>query len=112
MIVNIGPYESYDDTSERNVEVVIHDYDTWNLDHTMSLILLPAFIKFKENLKGCPAILDSECPETEWDKILGKIIRAHQHVLDNSINTFNQKIYDETQEGLQLMAKYWGNFWT
>ena len=113
MFVDIGPYT--DDENARKVVIRIDDYDTWNLDHTFSRIMLPAFIKFKENLRGWPANLDSTGPETEWNIILDKIIRAHTLLLDESIEQYlhdGHPLNMEVEEGLELMVKYWRNFWT
>lgn len=57
MKVTIGPYK--DDDSPRREEIVIHDYDTWSADHTLSLIILPLLKKIKE-LKHGSAVVDQE----------------------------------------------------
>jgi len=57
MRVTIGPYK--EDDSPRREEIVIHDYDTWSADYTLSLIILPLLKKIKE-LKHGSAIIDQE----------------------------------------------------
>lgn len=112
MLVNIGPYESYDGNRERTIVVRIDNYDVWNLDHTLSLIMLPAFTKLREKLNGYPASFDSM---EEWQTVLDKIIRAHTLMLDESVEEFlhdGHPLNMEVVEGLELMAKYWGHFWT
>jgi hypothetical protein len=106
MLVDIGPYQKYDGEDERRVKIEFHKYDTYNLDHTLSLILVEAFRAFKANLLGYPAQLNSE---NEWIIIIDKIIRAHELIVSENDSPVYQK---EIQEGLDLMTKYWRNFWT
>lgn len=47
MKVNIGPYS--DDNSDREISVEIDKFDTWNLDHTLALIISKALKQYKEN---------------------------------------------------------------
>lgn len=52
MKVSIGPYK--EDNTARREEVVIHDYDTWSMDHTLALIALPMLKQLKETKHGVP----------------------------------------------------------
>lgn len=106
MLVDIGKYEEIDGDEERRVKIEFHKYDTYNLDHTLSLVLVKAFRTFKANLLGYPAQLNSK---QEWIDIIDKIIRAHQLIVSEDDSPVYQK---EIQEGLDLMAKYWRHFWT
>ena len=74
MKVNIGPYRV-----KRKVSVEIHDYDTWNADHTLALIIHPLLIKFSEQPHGYPADLT----EDEWDTIIDKMIFSFSCSLDS-----------------------------
>ena len=49
MKVEIGPYT---DDSVRNINVVIDEYDTWNMDETLSYIVLPMLKQLKETKHG------------------------------------------------------------
>jgi len=53
MKVSIGPYK--DDDTARKEEVVIHDYDTWSMDHTLALIAIPMLKQLKETKHGVPS---------------------------------------------------------
>jgi len=44
MKVCIGPYK---EEGVRKENVHIHDYDTWNMDHTLALIALPMLKQLK-----------------------------------------------------------------
>jgi len=71
MKVHIGPYK--DDDTPRKEEVHIHEYDTWNMDHTLALIALPMLKQLKETKHGVPYMDYEDMPEhlqyirREWD---------------------------------------------
>ena len=56
----MGPYE---DDVKRKVEIEIDPYDTWNLDHTLSLIIHPLLVQLKETKQGSPYVDDDDVPE-------------------------------------------------
>lgn len=53
MKVNIGKFPKGD--SDRKINVEIDHYDTWNLDHTLSLIIYPALLQLKATKHGVPS---------------------------------------------------------
>ena len=61
MKVWIGPYKEGD--SSRKEEIAIHDYDTWNMDHTLAMIILPMLKQLKETKHGVPTIDYEDMPE-------------------------------------------------
>lgn len=76
MKVFIGPYNDGD--SERQVDIQIDPYDTWSMDHTLAMIILPMLRQLKETQHGAPNVDDSDVPdelkstsappvEEEWD---------------------------------------------
>ena len=52
MKVNIGKF--YNPSNRRKINVQIDRYDTWSLDHTLALIILPALIQLKETKQSVP----------------------------------------------------------
>ena len=52
MYVKIGPVGR----KNRAEKVVIDDYDVWNLDHSLALIIVPALKKLKEKKQGAPFV--------------------------------------------------------
>lgn len=48
---------------ERKVKVRIDKYDTWNMDHTLALIVLPMLIQLKTTKHGSPYTDDEDVPE-------------------------------------------------
>ena len=55
MYIKIGPAGR----KNRAETVVIDDYDVWNLDHTLALIIVPALKILKEKKQGAP-VVDNE----------------------------------------------------
>ena len=66
MKVDIGPYTSQEERKagkKRKVKVHVHGYDTWSLDNTLSMIILPALKKFRKHPGGAPNIANEDVPE-------------------------------------------------
>lgn len=53
MKVKIGPFPKK--SAARATDVTIDTYDTWSLDHTLALIILPALIQLKLTKHGMPS---------------------------------------------------------
>ena len=106
MKVFLGPYP--DGNEERKVEIQIDEYDSWNCDHTLSLIALPLLKQLKEQ-KGAPLVDDEDVPEelrstsakpkkNEWDTDEFHFARW-DYVLDCMIWSFEQHAnYDQEEE--------------
>lgn len=52
MKVNLGKFPR--GNAERRISVEIENFDTWGLDNTLALIILPALIQLKETMHGVP----------------------------------------------------------
>lgn len=102
MKVNIKKYTKADPAQRFNIEV--EHFDTYNLDHTLALIILPALIQLKATKQGVPSIFvqdvggedyadqDSfdfykeshkeawEQKIKEWDEVLDKMIWSFQQI--------------------------------
>lgn len=53
MKVYIGPYK---DEGDRKEQIMIHNYDTWSMDHTLGLIALPMLKQLKATKHGAPFV--------------------------------------------------------
>lgn len=88
------------------------DRETWNLDHTMAVWLLPRLKKFKELNILHPMEFKNK---KEWDKVLDKMIFSLQYVVDDYEDFKDLKEWNanhkKVEEGLQLIGKYWQNLW-
>ena len=102
MKIYIGPYS---DDDERDIKIELDPYDTWNLDHTLSLIIHPLLVQLKETKQGSPYVDDDDVPEhlrstaaapkenewdtdschhDRWDWVMGEMIWAfEQHKGDD-----------------------------
>ena len=131
-----------DSKKERNVKVKIDKYDTWNMDHTLSLVIYPLLIRLKEDKHGAPLVDDNDVPEelkstsaapkiNEWDTDENHFKR-YDYVLDEMIWKFKQisecievypgdgpgemEAYKEhdrrIEEGLRLFGRYFRSLWT
>jgi len=86
--------------------IVIDDFDVWNLDHTLALIIVPALKVLKKKKQGSPFVKNEDVPEhlraTEeelkhndtggdtdkhyferWDWVLNEMIWAFQQKLED-----------------------------
>lgn len=100
MKINIGRYNK---NSERKISVQIEKFDTWSLDHTLALIILPALIQLKATKHGVPGEFanvggedyNEQCSFDfykesynaafnekikEWDEVLDKMIWSFQQI--------------------------------
>lgn len=95
MKVYIGPYEE-----DQKIEVELDDYDTWNMDCTLALVILPMLKQLKEQKAGAPYIHNDDAPEEfrtgnpeepeddphwfdRWDWVLNEMIWAFEHIADD-----------------------------
>jgi len=102
MQVQIGPYK---DEGERQEHVVIHHYDTWSMDHTLALIILPMLKQLKATTHGAPFVDMPDRPEHlqcykepedyDTDKFH---FQAWDWALDEMIWAFEHKVNDDWEE--------------
>jgi hypothetical protein len=62
MKVVIGPYKKKD--KNRKVKIRIHKYDTWNMDHTLAMIILPMLKQLRDTQHGSPNVDLEDVPES------------------------------------------------
>lgn len=90
---------------KRTVKIHLDRWDTWSMDHTLSLIITPMLKQLKAEKHGAPLVDDEDVPEElrsttappkendydidgnhfkRWDWIMDEMIWAHeQHALDD-----------------------------
>jgi len=64
MKVKIGKFPK--GSVDRRIDIEIDRYDTWNLDHTLALIILPALIQLKQQKHGVPNDIVSDVGGEDW----------------------------------------------
>ena len=117
-----------DSKKKRTVEVKIDRWDTWSMDHTLALIVLPMLKQLKETRHGSPYVDPKDVPkelhpkkQTKKQKDNGEIDSTHferwDWVLDEMIFAFDSKVNDgwedqfETGESdLQMKKLEDGNY--
>jgi len=110
----------------QNVDVQVEDWDTWNVDITLSHIIAPLLRKYKEQNHGYPSTLDKE----KWDNMLDSMIYSfefkstHTDVLDSCLDSCVnnhsgdtcKKCMEDTQAkvsgGFLLFGMYFEHLWT
>ncbi len=89
-----------DSKKHRTVEVRIDKYDTWNMDSTLAVIVLPMLKQLKDTKHGAPFVDDEDVPdelkstsappkENEWDTDENHFKRW-DWTLDQIVWTFEQ----------------------
>ena len=113
MKVNLRKYRK--GPGERSIDVHIDSYDTWCLDHSLALIILPALIQLKHTKNGVPSefcggigsdmdrnycfdfikedenrVFDEKCEK--WDEVFDKMIWSFQQIVDDESENKYQTI--------------------
>jgi len=104
MKIKIGPYPK--GKKDRKVSIKIHPYDTWSMDHTLALIILPMLEQLQATKHGAPHSMAGfqqtsnsrqlsfdfysegdnaawEAGHQQWTEILDKMIWSFRQVLDD-----------------------------
>lgn len=104
MYIRMGRYP--DEDRERDVDIVIHNYDTWNMDHTLALLIVPLLKQLRDTKHGAPNVDNEDVPiplrTPEEDVLRYKEVGATDEnffkrwdwVMDEMIWTFEQVIDD------------------
>ena len=107
MKVNLGKFYGW---AERRIDVQIERHDTWSLDHTLALIILPALIQLKQSKCGVPSEFVNDISEeydgqrcfdfmeddkdevfekgcAAWEAALGKMVWAFQQIVTENYDS-------------------------
>lgn len=100
---------------ENSLEVVqIDEWDTWNMDYTLSLLIVPMLKQLKQDGHGYPANLNSV---EAWHDILDKMIWSFEQSLDHYESAFDidkadwKEQQEKMQDGFRLFAEYYTSLW-
>ena len=97
----------YDEIEQIGEEIIIHSWDTWNMDYTLAKIILPMLKQLKATKHGSPNVDNEDVPinlrATEEDvlkyKELGEtdpdFFKRWDWVLDEMIYAFDCKVNKE-----------------
>ena len=98
-----------DSKKKRTVKVHIDRWDTWSMDHTLALIVLPMLKQLKETKHGAPYVDLKDVPkelqpkkQTKKQKDNGETDSTHferwDWVLDEMIFAFDSKVNDDWED--------------
>ena len=101
---------------KRKVKIRIDRYDTWGMDSTLSMIILPMLKQLQETKHGAPYVEDEDVPEhlrstvtepreNEWDTDSNHFLRW-DWVMDELIWTFTQLHPDTDWEEQYRSGEY------
>jgi len=136
MYVRIGRFPDEDSDKERDIDIVIHPYDTWNMDHTLALLIVPMLKQLKETKHGAPNVDCIDVPmklqptqlevvryreegKTDknffkrWDYVIDEMIWAFEQIInDNNVDLEGLDYHNKRIEnGTRLFGKYYRSLW-
>jgi hypothetical protein len=99
--------------NKRKVEIRIDPHDTWSMDHTLALIILPMLKQLQQSAQSSCLVDDFDVPEElrstavpaavdydiddnyhkRWEWVLGEMIWAFEQIVDD---TSNEQFYDNS----------------
>lgn len=124
----------YLDNKKRDIQIHIDKWDTWGMDHTLSLIIVPMLKQLKATKHGS-ALTDDEdvpknlrsavAPDPEDDYCDLNIHERWNWIMEEMIWTFEEQLNDEfitdkekresrdkrIENGMRLFAKYYRGLW-
>ena len=89
---------------KRRVKIRIDAYDTWSMDHTLAIIILPMLKQLRDTKHGSPSVDDNDVPEElrfaaaedpghefetdsnwhkRWEWVLNEMIWAFEQIVDD-----------------------------
>ena len=126
---------------KRTIKIKIDRWDTWSMDHTLALIIVPMLKQLKETQHGAGLTDDEDVPEhlrstaadpkeNEWDTdnnhfkrwewIMNEMIWTFEQLANDDDSQFwnpefNKEAYEKHHEriknGLRLFGKYYRGLW-
>jgi len=108
MKIEIGPYT---DDSDRKIDIQIDNYDTWSMDHTLAMIIVPMLKQLKATKQGAPHVDWEDVPHylrsthaeerqyskngevdvhffDRWDYVIDEMIWAFEQIVEDDDSQF------------------------
>ena len=115
----------------RRVKIHIDNYDVWNADTTLAMVICPILKKLKEQGHGSGCVDDEDVPddlkksaapfveewETDnnfhkrWDYVLDEMIFAFERLSGGDYGQESPYDVERIENGLRLFGKYFRNLW-
>lgn len=138
MNVVLGKYPEGDE--DRLIHVHIDPWDTWSMDETLALIVLPMLIQLKDTKHGSPYIEDVDVPHlpkqgntsdgsmqydmfasdehddlvwSQFEKRWNWVLDEMIFAFENTNNTYELSVEEceRVQNGFRLFGKYFNGLW-
>jgi hypothetical protein len=106
MKVNLGKFPK--GNGDRKVDIKIENYDTWNMDHSLSMIILPMLIQLKNTKHGVPSDIINDVGGADYDQqdsfdfykethndAFDEACKKWDEILDKMIWSFQQLALDD-----------------
>lgn len=125
-----------DEHRKRNIKIKIHNYDIWNLDYTLALIILPSLKLLKEQKQGIPSLSSEnelllplelrskpedydennnkkyEACEKQWNWIIDEMIFSFDNIVNEDGSREEEKKNEErVANGLKLFGIMYRSLW-
>lgn len=107
MKVKLGKYNK---SSDRRVDIEIEKFDTYSLDHTLALIILPALLQLKATKMGVPSEFADELgadynhqqsfdfAKEDHNWAFDEKVKQWDVILDKMIWSFQQIVFDDWEQ--------------
>lgn len=102
MKVNLRKFPKGD--AERRISVEIEHFDTWGLDHTLALIILPALIQLKNTKQGIPSELVSRIGDDMDNNYCFDFIKEDEHEVFDRLCQKWDEIFDKMIWSFQQLS--------
>lgn len=129
MKIDFGPYGN--NNEDREIFIRVDDYDTWNMDYTLALIIAPMLKQLSFQKHGIPASVfpvcysdqltfefydadsaDMEIASARWQTVLDEMIWCFGRIIDEGEGgVLEPSDHLRIKEGLALFAKHYGDLW-
>ena len=126
---------------KRTIKIKIDRWDTWSMDHTLALIIVPMLKQLNEAKHGAPNTDDEDVPEhlrstsaepkenewdvdsnhfKRWDWIMNEMIWSFEQLVNDDDSQFwnpefdkesYEKHHERIKNGLRLFGKYFQGLW-
>ena len=119
MHIHLGPYRK-----NRKVLVQIDDYDVWNMDHTLSMIIVEMLKKLKKQAHGYPTDFSDEDIHDDgvnyggrggginaWLKVMDQMIEGFTIMTGDNWPSVAESELTKAQHALNLFSHYYMNLW-
>lgn len=86
-----------------------NDSELWSLDYSLSKLILPRLKRFRKVTGSYPTDLNSL---DEWREELDKMIYSFSFLAsEKRWDCYDEKVWNQVQEGLELFSRRYTNLW-